>query len=322
MLAVVSPTVYHLDNHAPEPEPAPIVEKVADEVLCARCGYDLRGLTVDQRCPECAAPVRNSMRAKKLEYAAPEFLNALIRGALLAMLSAIVALSTVALTALLILTAISFAAAGTTPGGVMIVLTGLWVIGPLACGSLATIGWWKLTTRDPGAGGTRRDSRVRKVLRICTAITGACWLISCVPMVAKQFMTLPPSVYIPLTATVGVVLAISVVVTLFASGPFMDELASRLDDERIGPMTTRQSVLGVVVILGALVFAAAIWLQIGGLVMLGFLGFGVGMLVLFGMHARILGTLRQSLMCARDGVPIPGQRKFRRTADIDIRDLR
>lgn len=314
--------MYRLDDHATESGPAPMAEKVKDEVLCARCGYDLRGLTVDQRCPECAAPIRNSLRAKKLEYAAPEFLNTLIRGALLAKLSAIIALATVALTGLLILTAISFAAAGTPPGGVMVVMTALWVVGPLACGALAIFGWWMLTSRDPGAGGTRRDSRVRKVLRVCTAVVGACWLISCVPMAAQQLMSLPPSVYIPLTASVGVLLAVSMVVMLFASGPFMDELAGRLDDERIGPLTTKQSVLGVVVVLGAGVFAAAIWLQIGELVMLGFLAFGVGQLVLLGVHARILGTLRTSLICARDGLPIPGQRKFRRTADMDIRDLR
>jgi len=40
-----------------DPGPAPPTEPVA---RCAVCGYDLRGLSVDKRCPECGTPIWNS----------------------------------------------------------------------------------------------------------------------------------------------------------------------------------------------------------------------------------------------------------------------
>jgi len=55
--------------------------RVADDTPCHHCGYDLRTLPVNGVCPECATPVRNSLRGNYLAYADPGFLRRIIRGA-------------------------------------------------------------------------------------------------------------------------------------------------------------------------------------------------------------------------------------------------
>ncbi len=316
--------MYRLDDRAPEQVPEPVAEKVQEAVLCARCGYDLRGLRVDQRCPECAAPVRNSMRAQDLQYAAPEFLQALIRGSTLAMCSAIVACIWIVLGVMLVLTVISAAAArgGAPPSGLMVTLAVVGTIGPVACGALGVIGWWLLTTRDPAAGGKIKDARIRKSMRVCTVIVGACWLATCIPAIAQPLMSLPPGVYVPLSAGLGFALAIGIVTMLFLSSRLMDRLANRLQDQRIGPMTTNQNRAAIGVLLAAGLTALGFATQLEFFVAVGLLGTIAALVTLMILHARALATLREGLICTRDGEPIPGSWRVRRTSNTDIRDLR
>jgi DNA-directed RNA polymerase subunit RPC12/RpoP len=43
-----------------------------DDVRCDRCGYRLRGLRPDGRCPECGLAIRASIEARKPRRRAPE----------------------------------------------------------------------------------------------------------------------------------------------------------------------------------------------------------------------------------------------------------
>ncbi len=51
------------------------------DVLCASCGYNLRGLSSDHNCPECANPIRNSLRGDLLEFCDPRWVARLATGA-------------------------------------------------------------------------------------------------------------------------------------------------------------------------------------------------------------------------------------------------
>jgi hypothetical protein len=53
---------------------------VTAEVACRRCGYNLRGLHVGGRCPDCALPVGVSVRGDDLAYADPEWIAKLVLG--------------------------------------------------------------------------------------------------------------------------------------------------------------------------------------------------------------------------------------------------
>ena len=63
-------------------------EKRTDEAgspgdpLCVHCGYNLRGLSTDRKCPECGTPIAKSLRGDLLSSADPDWLRRLHRGQL------------------------------------------------------------------------------------------------------------------------------------------------------------------------------------------------------------------------------------------------
>ena len=48
---------------------------------CIHCGYNLRGLTRDGRCPECSAPTDDPLRGNLLRHADPDRLDRVSFGA-------------------------------------------------------------------------------------------------------------------------------------------------------------------------------------------------------------------------------------------------
>ncbi len=52
------------------------------DLPCRDCGYNLRGLSTDGRCPECSLSVAESNRGDAIEHANPAWLSVLYRGAL------------------------------------------------------------------------------------------------------------------------------------------------------------------------------------------------------------------------------------------------
>ncbi len=62
------------------------------DLICARCGYNLRGLPADGRCPECFTPVARSVHGNLLRFADPAWVDTLRRGTLIWLWSMLVAL--------------------------------------------------------------------------------------------------------------------------------------------------------------------------------------------------------------------------------------
>lgn len=50
------------------------------DMLCSRCGYNLRGLKLEGLCPECGSPVSRSVYGNLLRYAEPDWINKLRKG--------------------------------------------------------------------------------------------------------------------------------------------------------------------------------------------------------------------------------------------------
>ncbi|MFQ5494677.1 MAG: hypothetical protein ACE5EX_04785 [Phycisphaerae bacterium] len=50
------------------------------DLTCTQCGYNLRGLTHDRKCPECGTPVGQSLQGNLLRFADPTWLASLRRG--------------------------------------------------------------------------------------------------------------------------------------------------------------------------------------------------------------------------------------------------
>ena len=54
--------------------------RVAGDLPCDQCGYNLRTLLPDGRCPECGHPVAETLRPDELRYASPQYVRALASG--------------------------------------------------------------------------------------------------------------------------------------------------------------------------------------------------------------------------------------------------
>jgi hypothetical protein len=54
---------------------------IAHDHPCRKCGYNLRGLSADGRCPECGTPVGYSLKGDLLRFCDPGWLDTLYRGA-------------------------------------------------------------------------------------------------------------------------------------------------------------------------------------------------------------------------------------------------
>ena len=89
----MKPVSYHA--RAVSASDADKVRQVVREYLadrdspCPTCGYNLRGLKDENVCPECNAPVGQSLLGDRLEFANPRWLRRIGWGAFLAALTMI-----------------------------------------------------------------------------------------------------------------------------------------------------------------------------------------------------------------------------------------
>lgn len=56
------------------------VESIIKDAACRRCGYNLRGTSVEGRCPECGTAAGVSVQGDYLRYADPRWVESLARG--------------------------------------------------------------------------------------------------------------------------------------------------------------------------------------------------------------------------------------------------
>jgi hypothetical protein len=82
--------------HVAERTPRTAIQKIAP---CAVCGYDLHGLPLDGRCPECGAIARRSLRRELIRFSHPGWVAGLDTGAALLLQAPFVGLATVLLLA-------------------------------------------------------------------------------------------------------------------------------------------------------------------------------------------------------------------------------
>jgi len=62
--------------------------RVITDAICVQCGYNLRTLSADALCPECAHPVAHSIHGHIIQFASPAWVRGLARGLLLILIAA------------------------------------------------------------------------------------------------------------------------------------------------------------------------------------------------------------------------------------------
>ena len=212
--------------------------RVAQDTRCLSCGYNLRGLSPDGRCPECGTAVGRSVCGNFLCYCEPAWVESLARG------PGWVAAS-IPISILVGVAGHAFAASSGPTVPRMVSLAG---------GLVSLVGYWKLTAPDPSE--LEPNTTVRQVARwgkmtefgLSLLIFGGMslgWL-------GTGFVNLPESV-------VSFVAMVAIVAMFVHAG----RLAIRIPDERLAQES--RTVMWWLIIAQALGFVPAGVAMAGGI---------------------------------------------------------
>jgi hypothetical protein len=221
------PTYANLPQSAGAPAVVPM------DVPCRKCGYNLRGLPVDGRCPECGIAVGLSTYGDLLCYSDPAWLAKLRRGVTLILWGILAMIVTVVLIVVVVMVlGIRTAARGggtvtpaAGPGGTQAVVMGL---ATLACYGLVLIGSWLLTEPDPSGLGEDQYGTSRKLIRITLALGVLNYLIS----IGMAAATIPPSLFLALQS-LNFIFQLAGLVGTFAQLQYLKKLALRIPDDSL-----------------------------------------------------------------------------------------
>lgn len=194
-----------------------------EDVTCIQCGYNLRGLTTDGRCPECSAAVERSLRDNRLQFADADWLGRVKLGADLLYCGIVVSILLVAITALC---SVWIGASGLA-GALMFVIETVWLAWPVFyLGSIAL-----LTTREPRLERNAFDPTSRGVTRVGAILLFFCHALNCVYSFPGRSGGTEPQ----LLVAAGMLCAY---VTLLGKFTYARSLALRIPDERLARSTT------------------------------------------------------------------------------------
>lgn len=127
---------------------------VADETLCTKCGYALRGLPLDGACPECNTPVQETLSKRRLHMADGNWLATVASG----LRSSWILLAVIAAYSLIVGVLNAVLSQGGRSNSAMLVLLSLGVVIPTA---LRLWAWWQITTPDPTPNAPRDSEPLR-----------------------------------------------------------------------------------------------------------------------------------------------------------------
>ncbi len=189
--------------------------RVCADTPCLNCGYNLRTLSVEGLCPECAHPVRLSLSGQFLRFAAAPWVGRLARGVLLLIIAAAAAVGGGILLQMVTLLTLGLTAPSAAPTSSFIMLPALGqFLLAVATLVLVIVGLWFITTQDPGAPHRPEGFTARRVLRVCIwtlLVPPVLWLCMMVHL-ASQVATVPPaSPFAMFTATYWALLVAALV---------------------------------------------------------------------------------------------------------------
>ena len=130
---------------------------------CFKCAYDLRGLQLDGKCPECGELVAHSLRGTLLQFADKEYIAQITSGVSL-VLNAIL-LMVIAMVLGVAASAIG-AASGVAPGSIQLVVS----VMTFGIAIMSCVGYFKFATPDPGFTGTEYPDTARKIIRFVVVL--------------------------------------------------------------------------------------------------------------------------------------------------------
>lgn len=132
---------------------------VTSDTACRKCGYNLRGMLADGRCPECGTAVGMSLQGDLLRFSEPGWLGNLRRGVNLILAGiAVIVMMVIGVTAVIV-------------GGSSLLKFRFFItIGSIFGGVLMIGGAWLLTAPDPSGVGEDKYGTSRKFIRVALLV--------------------------------------------------------------------------------------------------------------------------------------------------------
>lgn len=267
----------------PAPESAGCGPQPTDaETLCIDCGYSLRGLPVDGKCPECGKPVADSIRGELLINRSPEYVRKLTRGISLVLNGILLwfVLKILAGPALTIALPIFQYNAGNFYVSPPLIDFALALAGFLVSGMIF-YGYWLFTARDPGDPVRNRATAARVVVRaaVITQLVGQLFsLVGSTMMLSIGAQSVVPNpssgaVAGQLLLAATLLLAFAKLVTFaawatqfFSAMLYVSMLSRRLPDPKIFRLANSRIIscpiwatVGILILVGPLIALILYW---------------------------------------------------------------
>jgi hypothetical protein len=202
------------------PPQSPIVN---DQSTCYKCSYALRGLSLKAVCPECGAPVSESMRGILLQYSSQEYIASMRTGHSLVLNGILLMIVAVCIT-------IAGAAVAGAMGGnanvVTVAATGLSTIFQV----VIFLGYLKLTEPDPRFAGSGDPTQARSLVRIGAIVSSALGVLSFVAQLLALTSATAAGVMGIVQIIAGILGFVAFAVQFFAMMIYMKWLATRVPD--------------------------------------------------------------------------------------------
>jgi hypothetical protein len=205
--------------------------RINQDINCIKCGYNLRTLLLEGRCPECGVAVGRSVLGDFLRYRDPEWVGTLASG-----MNWIVA-------AIVLNFVIGCAAGGIggaltvrsgSPQSMMAIMLLVQMIGQI----LYLVGYWKVTTPDPAGIDQEPPVNARKLVRFTAVLSFVLTLINA-GLTQTPAGLAPPAATAgtTLTALLAVVMGINGLVFFFAVFTYFRRMALRIPNEGLARHT-------------------------------------------------------------------------------------
>jgi len=252
--------------------------RVETGIRCVKCDYDLVGQPLDGVCPECGAPVTDTLRGTLITNARPEYLARLHRGVFFALAGLVM---------LVLGLLVSFGAgAVAATGGADPDALPLYVILPgsllMLLSSLAgLVGWWMLTTPDPDYTGSDTGETPRILVRIAVAVKAGLFVLQLITTFMPGADSAGAGAFVILGAIALLGGYAAFALQFFASMFYLKWLGRRVPNRKIVKRAGR------LVWLGPLIF------------ILGFPLLAIGPLIALVLYYNLLDWLRKDLKAIR-----------------------